>query len=156
MTTTSASVSQRRLERGSALLTVLWMSAALAAIALSLSTTIRAAADHAGTSADGLRAAYLASGSVERGIQWMMWGPDYRAAGGKPRFWEPNLPRLIMQYASGDAVVEMIPESSKLNINPAPLDRLTRLLTALTDDPSRGAAIASAIVEWRTPGAGSG
>src|SRR5229473_2107268 len=74
-------------QRGSALLAVLWMSAALAAIALSLSSTVRSETDRATTNSEGLRAWYLASGSVERGIQWMMWGPDYRNGDGSPRFW---------------------------------------------------------------------
>ncbi|SRR5579883_432168 len=145
----------KRAQRGSALLTVLWMSAALAAIALALSTTVRSETDRVGTSADGLRALYLASGSVERGIQWMMWGGDYRNPDGSPRFWEANQPRLIMHYASGDATVEMIPESSKLNLNTATMDQLTRVLTVLTDDAARSAEIARAIVDWRSGAGGN-
>src|SRR5262249_32029870 len=80
-------------QRGSALVAVLWMSAALAAIAFSVSSTVRSEIDRVTTSADGLRAYYLASGSVERGIQWMMWGGEYRNQDGSPRYWEPNLPR---------------------------------------------------------------
>src|SRR5580698_6584848 len=68
--------------RGSALLAVLWLSAALAAIAFSVSTSVRSETDRVASAADGLRAWYLATGSVERGIQWMCWGPDYA-----PRFW---------------------------------------------------------------------
>jgi general secretion pathway protein K len=138
-------------ERGSALLAVLWMSAALAAIAFALSSRVRSQTDRTGNSADGLRCSYLASGSVERGIQWMMWGGDYRNSDGSPRYWEYNMPRLHMRYPSGEAVVEMIPESSKLNVNRATPDELYRLLLALTDDPARAQDIASAIMEWRTP-----
>ena len=46
-------------DRGSALLAVLWLSAALAAIAFSVSTTVRAETDRVSTAADGLRASYL-------------------------------------------------------------------------------------------------
>src|SRR4051794_5584690 len=66
---------QRKWQKGSALLAVLWMSAALAAIAFSLAATIRTETSRATTDADGLRARYLATGSVERGVQWMIWGP---------------------------------------------------------------------------------
>jgi general secretion pathway protein K len=138
-------------ERGSALLAVLWMSAALAAIAFSISSTIRSETDRVSTAADGLRASYLASGAVERGIQWMMWGPDYRNQDGSPRFWEPNLPRMNMHFPSGDAIVEMIPESSKMNINYASADDLYRLISALTDDSNRSREVANAIVDWRSP-----
>lgn len=140
-----------RVERGSALLAVLWMSAALAAIAFSISSTVRSETDRVSTDADGLRVSYLASGAVERGIQWMMWGPGYLNADGSARYWRENLPRMNMHFPSGDAVVEMIPESSKLNINNASLDDLTRLLLALTDDPDRSRQIALAIVDWRSP-----
>jgi general secretion pathway protein K len=142
--------------KGSALLAVLWLAAALAAIAFALASTVRSETSRASGSADGLRAAYLASGSVERGIQWMLWGwtgynqmnPD-----GTPRFWTQNYPRMIMHYPSGDAVVELIPESAKLNINTASPDELSRVVASVSGDPGRAGVIADAIVEWRTPGA---
>jgi general secretion pathway protein K len=142
--------------KGSALLAVLWLAAALAAIAFALSTTVRSETSRAGGSADGLRAYYLASGSVERGIQWMLWGwtgytqtnPD-----GTPRFWQPNTPRMIMHFPSGDAVVELIPESARLNINTASPDELFRVVATVSGDPARARAIAAAIVDWRSPSA---
>jgi len=142
-------------QKGSALLAVLWLAAALAAIAFALSSTVRSETSRVGGSADGLRAYYLASGSVERGIQWMLWGwsgytqtnPD-----GTPRYWAPNTPRMIMHYPSGDAVVELIPESAKLNINTATQDELFRVAAAVSDDPARARAIADAIIDWRSAG----
>jgi general secretion pathway protein K len=142
-------------ERGSALLAVLWMSAALAAIAFSVASTVRSETDRASTSADGLRTYYLASGSVERAIQWMLWGWDnpgvYHNPDGSPRFWSPNMPRMIMHFPSGDAVVEMIPEASKLDINTATPDQLYRVVLAVSGDPDRAREIAGAIVDWRSP-----
>ncbi len=141
--------------KGSALLAVLWLAAALAAIAFAVSTLVRSETSRAGGSSDGLRAYYLASGSVERGIQWMLWGwtgygqtnPD-----GTPRYWAPNSPRMIMHYASGDAVVELIPETAKLNINTASSDELFRVIATVSGDPARARAIAAAIIDWRSPG----
>jgi general secretion pathway protein K len=149
--------SARRRSRGSALLAVLWLAAALAAIAFAMSTLVRSEISRAGGSADGLRAYYLASGSVERGIQWMLWGwtgygqtnPD-----GTPRYWAPNTPRMIMHYASGDAVVELIPESSKLNINTAGSDELFRVVASVSGDAVRARAIVEAIIDWRSPSGG--
>jgi general secretion pathway protein K len=151
-TTSKRGRAARPQQKGGALLAVLWMSAALAAIALSLSSTVRSETDRATTNSDGLRAWYLASGSVERGIQWMMWGEGYRNADGSPRFWEPNRPRLPMTYPSGEAIVEMIPESSKLNINLASPGDIQRVITVLTNDPERAAEITRAIIDWRSPG----
>ncbi len=140
--------------KGGALLAVLWLSAALAAIAFSVATSIRAESDRVFTSAEGLRAYYLATGSVERAIQWMMWGPTYRNPDGSPRYWQPNMPRMYMSFPSGDAVVELIPESSKLNINTASPDDLLRVVATVTGNLDRSHEIVAAIVDWRSPAAG--
>ena len=141
--------------RGSALLAVLWLSAALAAIAFSVSTTVRAETDRVSTAADGLRASYLATGSVERAIQWMLWGSDYRRTDGSA-FWEYTQQRMTMSFPSGDAIVELIPESSRLNINTASPDDILRVVLAVSGEPDRARQITDAIVDWRSPGNGSG
>ena len=142
-------------QRGGALLTVLWLSAALSAIAFSVATTVRTETERVGDSADGLRAAYLATGAVERGIQWMLWGPDYRNQDGSAKFWEPNKPRLYMSFPSGDAIVEMIPEMSKLNVNTASPDDLNRVVLAVSGDQDRTRQIVAAILDWRGGSAGA-
>ena len=141
-----------RHERGGALLAVLWISAALAAIAFSVSATVRSETDRVGNSADGLRAAYLAKGSVERAIQWMCWGPQYRKPDGKPMFYEWKMPRLAMSFPSGDAIVEMTPESAKMNINQASPDDIARVVAAISGDAAQAQQVAAAIVDWRSAG----
>jgi general secretion pathway protein K len=143
------STSNNNSERGGALLAVLWLSAALAAIAFSVSTSVRAETDRVSSAADGLRAWYLATGSVERGIQWMMWGPEVRNEKAGAPYWKPNQPRFDMTYGSGDAIVEMIPESSKMNINTASPDDLLRVVSVITADPQRAREIVDGILEWR-------
>jgi general secretion pathway protein K len=137
-------------EKGGALLAVLWMSAALAAIAFSVSTTVRGEIDRVASDTDGLRAHYLATGSVERAIQWMLWGGDYRNPDGSPKFWEFNQPRLYFRFPSGDAVVEMIPEAARLNINTATPDNLVRVIQTVGGPQVAAQEIAQAIVEWRS------
>jgi general secretion pathway protein K len=140
-------------ERGGALLTVMWLSAALAAIAFSVATTVRAETDRVSSASDGLRTWYLASGSVERTIQWMMWGGDYRKPDGSPLFWDYDRPqyRLSMSYPSGDVLVELIPEASKLNLNSASADDLLRVVQVVDGDPQRSREIVNAILDWRNP-----
>ncbi len=146
---------RRASEQGSALLAVLWMAAALAAIAFALSATVRSETSRVSGASDGLRTYYLASGSVERGIQWMLWGwtgynqinPD-----GTARYWAPNQSRMIMHYPSGDAVVELIPEQAKLNINTASQDELYRVAAAVSGDPALARTLAESIVDLLTPG----
>ena len=114
-------------ERGSALLMVLWLSAALAAIALSVSATVRAETDRVSTSADGLRAWYLATGSVERAIQYMTWG----GLDGPDRYWNRRKFRFKFSYPSGDAVVEVFGEAGKLNVNTASPGDIQRVIAAV-------------------------
>jgi general secretion pathway protein K len=140
--------------RGGALLAVLWLSAGLAAIALSVSSNVRSETDRVSTSGEGLRASYLASGALERGILWVLWGSsgfNYAAPDGLPRFWTYNVRRLPMRFPSGDALVEVIPESSKLNINTADPEDLYRVVFAVSGDPARARQIADGIVDWRSP-----
>ena len=130
---------------------MLWVSAALAAIALSVSTSIRAETDRAGTAADGLRATYLATGSVNRAVQWLLWGT------GSDQFFDrhhySDKPRLSFSYPSGDVVVEMMPEAAKLNINTASAEELLRLVTAVSGDPQRAEQVTAGILSWRGGGA---
>jgi general secretion pathway protein K len=142
-------------EKGGALLAVLWMSAALAAIGLSVSTLVRSEIDRVSSDADGLRAQYLASGSVERAIQYMMWGPEYANPDGTQRFWGtvPNKPRLNFRYPSGDVVVEMIPEAAKLNVNTASIPDLIKVIQSVGGPQVPAQDIANAIAEWRGGGA---
>ena len=137
--------------KGGALLAVLWMSAALAAIGLAVASTVRTATDRASTSSEGLRAHFLAIGSVERAIQWMTWGNLPRGPQGP--YWDPTMTRFNMSYPSGDAIVELIPESSKLNINEAPPEDLVRVVTTIAADPALGQQIAEAILDWRSAAA---
>lgn len=135
--------------RGTALLAVLWLSAALAAIALSLADTVRGEAERSATAVDGLREQHLAEGALERAILYMDWGrkhPD------NPRF-KPPTPYYPFEFPEGQAVVEVIPETAKYNINTAIPEDLFRLLVALGVQPARAEDIVAAIVDWRTPAA---
>jgi general secretion pathway protein K len=140
-------------EKGGALLTVLWVSAALAAIAFSVSMSIRAETDRAGTAADGLRAMYLATGSVDRAVQWLLWGT------GSDRFFDyrrySDKPRLTFSYPSGEVVVEMTPETAKLDINHVSGDDLLRLVTAVSGDSVHAREITEGILGWRGGGSGA-
>lgn len=136
---------------GGALLAVLWLSAALSAIAFSLATTVRGETERTATTVDSIRSYYLATGAIERALLYMEWGPGYRNPDGTPRYYSPGTPVLFFQFPSGEAVVEVVPESAKVNINSAPPEQLFRLLAALGADPERAQGIALGIVDWRSP-----
>jgi general secretion pathway protein K len=147
---TKKSRSRRRSStRGGALLAVLWLSAALSAIAYSLANTVRGEVERTSTAVDGLRTYYLARGGVERGILYVQWRNTIPL--GSPLKYGPGNPVLRFTFPSGQAWVEVVPETAKMNINTAtPLD-LMRLLSAMGVDMARAEQIVAAIVDWRSP-----
>lgn len=128
--------------RGSALLTVLWLTAALAAIGLAVAHNVRGETERAATNVDDVKSYFLARGAVERAALHFVWGPGS---------WVPGTPAVAFDFPAGVANVEMIPESSKLSLNVARPEELNRLLLALGVPPDRAAGIVAAIVDWRTP-----
>lgn len=137
--------------RGGALLSVLWLSAALGAIAFSVANTVRQENERTSTSLDQTKAYFLARGAIERAMLYMLWGPLSQEPSGRSRYHTPGLPYLDFEFPGGQARVEIIPEWSKLNINTSRPEVLMRLLLALGTPPRRAEIIAAAIFEWRTP-----
>jgi general secretion pathway protein K len=133
-------------QRGSALLAVLWLSAALAAIAFALSTTVRSETERTSTAVDGLRSYYLASGAVYRAAVEMQW-----SLGANNPMIPKGVPFVDYHFASGDVHVEIIPEAAKLDVNRVPVELLDRVLLALGVDPERAQEVAEAIDDWRRP-----
>ena len=133
--------------RGSALLAVLWLSAALAAIAFSLSSTVRGETERTSTEVDGLRSYYLAAGAIDRASLELLWSvntPDQRRI-------PQGSTAVNYNFPSGVARVEIIPEASKLDVNKVLPEELYRLVVALGVEPRRAQEITLGIVDWRTP-----
>ncbi len=137
-----------RRNKGSALLMVLWLSAALAAIGFSLASTVRGEAERTSTGLDGLRAYYLAVGGVQRAEVELLWSIQFPGQGPIPR----GATQVLYNFPSGVVRVEIIPETAKLDLNNTPVPELVRLLIALGESPGKAEAIAAAIDAWRKPG----
>jgi len=130
--------------QGTALLAVLWLSAALATIAIALADTVRGEADRSATAVDGLRSQHLATGALRRAILYLDWGRDHPDI---PRF--KPVPSFAFDFPEGQATVEVIPETAKFNINLAVPEDLVRLLVNLGAGDALSQEIAAAIVDWR-------
>ena len=144
-----------RSSRGAALLAVLWLAAALSAIAFTLATTVRGETERSSTEADALKAYYLAEGAIDRMLVYIESGPGaFSGADGKPLFRQDVTRFLVLNYPSGVARVDYIPENSKLDVNKATPAELTNLMLALGVDLERAQQIVAGIVDWRggTPG----
>ncbi len=127
---------------------VLWLSAALAAIAFSLSVTVRGEIERTSTEVDGLRCGYLASAGIQRAAMELLWSatsPDHKLIPKGSTF-------IDYVFPSGNVRVDIIPEAAKLSVNKAPVEDLAKLVMALGVDAGRAEEIAQAIVDWRQPG----
>lgn len=142
----------RKSQRGSALLAVLWLSAALSAIAFSVAARVRSETERTITSEEDVRAYYLARGAIDRATLYVQWAKTVPAnADGSGSYYVNGQPRMEFAFPSGVATVEIIPEASKLDINQARPQILGRLLLALGVGEERAQTIAAAIVDWRSP-----
>ena len=138
-------------QKGGALLAVLWLTAALMAIAFSVANTVRGETERTGTASEGIRTYYLATGSIDRALLYLRWGPQYRNPDGTAKFWEPGMSRFRFTFPSGVSTVELIPESSKLSLYAARPEEFTRLMINLGVVPEQAQEISAAIIDWRTP-----
>jgi len=139
-----------RRRSGSALLMVLWLSAALAAIGFSLASTVRGEAERTSTALDGVRSYYLAIGGILRCQVELLWSIKFPGQ----RTIKQGTTAMLYEFPSGTVRVEIIPETAKLDVNSTPVPELVRLLNALGEPPGRAEAIAAAIDSWRKPGEG--
>ena len=147
----AATVRERLLPRGgrgSALLTVLWISAALAAVAFSLANTVRGETDRTSTELDEIRSYYLAVGAVDRAAIELLWSAVYP----NPMI-KRGSPWVDYTFPTGVAHVEIIPETAKLDVNNARPEQLMRMVAALGIDQDQAVQIVGGIV-GRRPGAG--
>jgi general secretion pathway protein K len=138
--------------RGGALLAVLWLSAALAAIAFSAAQRVRVERDRTQTLVEGTQAEFLATSALERGLFHIILGaPMGYTRDGIPIRWTVEQPFMKLNFPSGEALVEVIPESSKIDVNGAEPLKLARVMEALGVPQAAAGQIAMAIVDWRTP-----
>jgi general secretion pathway protein K len=154
MKTPTTNSRQHRRSEGAALLLVLWLTAALSAIAFTMANTVRGEIERSSTDADGLKAYYLAEGGIDRLLVYIESGSAFVGPDGKPRFQLGQTHVLQLDFPSGVVRAEYIPESSKLNVNTATAPEIGNLLLALGVDPVRAPNILAGIMDWRagTPG----
>lgn len=140
-------------EAGVALLAVLWVGVVLGMIAFGTAYMVRTDLQETANRIDEDKSYFLARGGLERAIyeigraQAMNRQPGARAPLNE---YQPG--RRWMQFSSvgGETLVEVVPENAKLSINQAPPEQLAALLSAAGESDQSAAAIAEAIVHWRT------
>src|SRR3569623_558309 len=119
---------QTNSKRGSALLTVLWLTAALSAIGMAVASNVRGETERTSTALDDTKSYFVARGAIERAALNMLW----------------------QSFLDAQAEVEVVPATSKLNVNGILPEDLLRLLTALQVPIGDATEITSAVLDWRT------
>ena len=102
---------------GSALLTVLWLTAALSAIGLAVANNVRGETERTSTDVDDTRSYFFARGAIERAalhILWRGYTGRQRPAALLPTTGQPV---MNLDFPDAQVTVEIIPESAKLNFN---------------------------------------
>ncbi len=140
----------KRSRRGSALLMVLWLTAALSAVGLAVANNVRGETERTETNMDDARSYFAARGAIEQAALHIVWGPQFRTPDGVPIYYVPGNPAMELTFPAATVHVDVIPETSKLNLNSARPDDIQRLLLALGTPEDQAAEITAAIVDWRS------
>lgn len=138
-------------KQGSALLMVLWLTAALAAIGMAVASNVRGETERTETNVDDAKSYFSARGAIERTALHMLWGRNQAGEGDGPVYYVAGVPTMDLSFPGAEVHVDIVPETSKLNLNAASAEDLVRLLAALGTPENQADEIAAAIVDWRTP-----
>jgi len=137
--------------KGSALLMVLWLTAALSALGLAVANDVRSETERTETHVDDSRAYFEARGAVERAALHVLWASEYFSADRRPMYYQSGNPNMELDFPSASVHVDVIPETSKLSLNFTRPEELVRLLLALGATQDKALEITAAIVDWRKP-----
>src|ERR1700722_14651726 len=101
-------------EKGSALLMVLWLTAALSAVGLAGASNVRAETERTETNVDDVRSYFVARGAIDRAALHLLWGRQYFTQDGRPIYYVSGSPSMELPFPAADVHVEVIPEASRL------------------------------------------
>lgn len=140
----------RQGRRGSALLTVLWLTAALAAIGIAVASNVRGESERTSSAVDDTKAAFEARGAIDRAALRMLWASTTPALEGQPIFWRYAVPSMDLSFPGAEVHVDIIPEAAKLNLNFMKASDAARLLLILGLGEDAALETGAAIADWRT------
>jgi general secretion pathway protein K len=129
-------------EHGFVLVAVLWIVAALSALAIIFSVYLSNSAQALAVNDTALQAEALVSASVElTAYQLSLSGENTRPFQGSFHY----------RLDNADIVVSFVSEAARIDLNLAPKELLANLLSGLGADPEKAAQYADRIIGWRTP-----
>lgn len=130
-------------QKGFALVMVLWFVTLLSILALGMSKSTRTDTAITRNLLEGIQARHLADAAIERAIINLL-DPE-------PEDQEANLSGISgeFRFHRAELSYSALSEQGKVDINQAPAELLQGLLTALGADQEQTDAIADAIIDWR-------
>ncbi len=129
-------------DRGFALLIVLWWTVLLALLGTQLATSGRLDAQRAGNLRSAAMARAAADGVLEETV--------FHLVDASPAGWSADGDVRDLPVVGGRAHVKVESEAAKVGLNQASAGLLAALLTRLGTNAPRSAALADAILDWRT------
>ena len=129
-------------EHGFALLVVLWWTALLALLGMQLATAGRLETQRAGNLRSAAAERAAADGVLQEAV--------FHLLDGSPAGWAVDGAPHAIPVRGGLARVAVRSEAAKVGLNQALPGLLAALLTRLGSDPRQAAALADAILDWRT------
>jgi general secretion pathway protein K len=139
---------------GVALLAVMSAVSVMLLVALAFSGSVQIETRAAIYRKEATQAYALAVGGVQAAILEIAY-PPAEDQKDKPRLWQKGQRLVRVPYARGAALVQIVNETGKLDLNVAKREQLARLFEARGMETTAAAHLAAAIDHWRSP-AGSG
>ena len=137
-------------DAGVALLAVMSAVTVLILVALAFSGSVQIETRTAIYRKEATQAYALAEGGVQAAILEIAYPPADDQQD-KPRLWIKGQRLVRVPYEQGAALVEIVNETGKLDLNVAGRKQLARLFEARGLDPAEAAQLAAAINHWRSP-----
>ena len=132
------------IQRGAALLLVMWLIALLAALVGAFALIARTEHLQGRVLVRGL----VAENAARAGIEYAMT----RVAATEPRLqWLPDGRTHHWRYGNARVEVKIIDENGKIDLNQADTTLLTEFIRVFEPDQQKAAQLAAAILDWRDP-----
>src|SRR5580698_4976768 len=96
----------KRSRKGSALLMVLWLTAALAAVGLAVANNVRGETERTETNVDDARSYFVARGAIERAALHVLWGRQFLTDDGRPIYYVTGSPSMELAFPAADVHVD--------------------------------------------------
>ncbi len=137
-------------QQGIALLAVLWLTAALSAMALTTSYLVRTEIEAVTNRIEGEQMRFLARGGIEAAVDAILRSTILQRPDEERPVFVLGQRWLAQEFPGGRCAVEVMPENAKLNVNQAPPEQLAALFRALGVPATESAELALAIADWRS------